>query len=189
MSLESVQHPLEPVFNSNSRVLVLGTMPSPESRKRGFYYSHPQNRFWQVLSAVFDKPIPYTNDDKKKLVLANGIALWDVLASCEIDGAEDSSIRNPVANDLSVILDAANITEIYTSGEAAFRLYRKLCQSKTGRSAEKLPSTSPANRGRYPLNSLIEAYMVLRIKPVVPELRSGIQGEKIYVGSSFSSNE
>lgn len=181
MSLEKVQHPLEPVFDKNSRILILGTMPSPESRKKGFYYSHPQNRFWQVLSSVFDVSIPFSIEEKKRLVLEHGIALWDVLASCDIEGAEDSSIKNPVANDFSALLAETQIKQIYTTGEKAYKLYKKLCQSKTGIEAEKLPSTSPANRVKFPLNSLINAYMVLREKKVVPELHSGIKGEMVFV--------
>lgn len=157
-----VQHSLEPVFDGSSAILVLGTMPSPVSREAGFYYSHPQNRFWQVLSAVFDEPLPYTNEQKKQFALSHGIALWDVLASCEIDGSEDSSIKKPVANDLSLVLSAAPIQAIYTTGDKAAVLYKKLCRGKTGRDAIPLPSTSPANRGRYPLNTLIEIYSVLR---------------------------
>lgn len=157
-----VQHSLEPVFDGSSKLLILGTMPSPVSREAGFYYSHPQNRFWQVLSAVFNEPLPYTVESKKAFVLSHGIALWDVLASCEITGAEDGSIRHPVANDLSVVLSAAPIKRIFTTGDKAYSLYKKLCRAKAGMDAEPLPSTSPANRGRYPLNTLIELYTVLR---------------------------
>jgi len=157
-----VQHSLEPVFDGDSTILIPGTMPSVASRENGFYYSHPQNRFWQVLSAVFDEPLPYTGEQKKKLVLAHGIALWDVLASCEIDGSEDSSIKKPVANDFTALLAAAPIRKVYTTGEKAATLYRKLCRASTGLDAVPLPSTSPANRGRYPLNTLIEIYSVLR---------------------------
>lgn len=163
MSKETfVQHSLDPVFDASSKILILGTMPSPVSREAGFYYSHPQNRFWQVLSAVFNEPLPYTVESKKAFVLSHGIALWDVLKSCEITGAEDSSIKHPVANDLSLVLTAAPIRSIFTTGEKAATLYRKLCRGKTGIDAEPLPSTSPANRGRYPLNTLIEIYTVLR---------------------------
>jgi len=157
-----VQHSLEPVFDGDSTILILGTMPSVASRENGFYYSHPQNRFWQVMSAVFDEPLPYTGEQKKKLVLSHGIALWDVLASCEIDGSEDSSIKKPVANDFSALLAASPIRTVYTTGEKAATLYRKLCRASTGLDAIPLPSTSPANRGRYPLNTLIEIYSVLR---------------------------
>lgn len=157
-----VQHSLDPVFDADSRILILGTMPSPVSREQGFYYSHPQNRFWQVMSAVFDEPLPYTIEQKTRLVLSRGVALWDVLASCEIHGADDASIRKPVANDFSAILAASNIRMICTTGEKAATLYRKLCRPSTGIEAVPLPSTSPANRGRYPLNTLIEIYTVLR---------------------------
>ncbi len=157
-----VCHSIDPVWDADCTVLVLGTMPSPASREAGFYYSHPQNRFWQVLSAVFDEPLPYTNEQKTKLVLSHGIALWDVLASCEIDGAEDASIKKPVANDFSEILSGSAIRAVYTTGEKADSLYRKLCRAKTGIESIPLPSTSPANRGRYPLNTLIELYSVLR---------------------------
>ena len=157
-----VHHSLDPVFDAASTILILGTMPSVASREVGFYYSHPQNRFWQVMSAVFDEPLPYTAEQKTRLVLSRGVALWDVLASCEITGSEDSSIRKPVANDFSAILSDSKIKRIYTTGEKAATLYRKLCRPKTGIDAIPLPSTSPANRGRYPLNTLIELYSVLR---------------------------
>jgi len=157
-----VIHSLEPVFNPESGILILGTMPSVSSRENGFYYSHPQNRFWQVLSAVFDEPLPYTSEQKKKLVLSHGIALWDVLAACEMKGSEDSSIRKPVANDFTSILSETRISRIFTTGEKAASLYRKLCRSATQIEAIPLPSTSPANRARFPLNTLIEIYSILR---------------------------
>lgn len=159
---QMVQHGIDPVFDASSEILVLGTMPSPASREVGFYYSHPQNRFWQVLSAVFDEPLPYTIEQKKRLVLSHGIALWDVLASCEMEGAEDSSIKKPVANDFSAILAVAPIKTVYTTGEKADYLYRKLCRQQIGIDSILLPSTSPANKGRYPLNTLIEIYSALR---------------------------
>lgn len=162
MQYERIEHPLEPVYGKESRFLVLGTMPSPESRRNGFYYSHPRNKFWQVLSAVFDVPIPFGLEEKKRLVLDNGLALWDVLASCEIKGASDTSIRNPVPNDFAALLQAASITHIFTTGAQAYKLYTRLCFPKTGIGAVSLPSTSPANQGRFPLNKLIEKYMVLR---------------------------
>lgn len=157
-----VYHSLEPVFDSMSSILILGTMPSTASREAGFYYSHPQNRFWLVMSAVFNEPLPYTTEQKTKLVLSHGIALWDVLASCEIRGSEDSSIKKPVANDLAKLVAETGIRKIYTTGEKADTLYRKLCRQSTGIEAIPLPSTSPANRGRYPLNTLIEIYTSLR---------------------------
>ncbi|HIW36724.1 MAG TPA: DNA-deoxyinosine glycosylase [Candidatus Treponema faecavium] len=161
MPFELVTHTLEPVYDEHSRMLILGTMPSPASRKAGFYYAHPQNRFWEVISAVFREPIPFSTETKRDLVLRHGIALWDVLASCRIDGADDASIRDPEANDFSALLASCPITRIFTTGEQAYKLYQKLCRKQTGIEAVKLPSTSPANRGRWPLKALIDAYAVL----------------------------
>ncbi len=163
MALELITHAFEPVYDEHSRILVLGTMPSPSSRKNGFYYSHPQNRFWEVISTVFREPIPYTIEQKRSLVLRHGIALWDVLASCLIDGADDASIKEPQPNDFSTLLSESSITRIFTTGDKAYKLYQKLCRKQTGIDAEKLPSTSPANRGRWPLKKLIDAYSVLNI--------------------------
>ena len=118
-------HMIEPVYDRQSKVLLLGSFPSPLSRRSGFYYGNPQNRFWQVLAAVFAVPVPVTNGEKRALLLSRGVALWDVLASCEIDGASDTSIRNPLPNDLSLIFAAAEIRAVFTTGSAALRLYRK----------------------------------------------------------------
>lgn len=154
-------HPLKPIFDKNSKVLVLGTMPSPKSRENNFYYGNPQNRFWRVLSAVFDESLPQNNKERTALLLKHRIALWDVLASCEIKGADDSSIKNPVPNDLSIILEACNINAVFTTGKKAFLLYQKLCEPKTEISAISLPSTSPANC-RTSFESLVESYKSLR---------------------------
>ena len=140
-----VVHPLEPIFDEHSRALILGTMPSPKSREVRFYYGHPQNRFWRVLAAVFDSPVPTTNDERREFVLSHRLALWDVLRSCEITGASDASIKNAVANDLSVILDHAPIRAIFCTGTRAAALYRRMIEPKTGIAAIALPSTSPAN--------------------------------------------
>ena len=160
-TLQLVTHTIDPVFNAASRVLVLGTMPSPASRETGFFYGHPRNRFWLVLAAVFGEPAPQTTDDRRTFVLRNGIALWDVLASCEIHGASDASIANPVPNDLRQVLDAAPIERIFTTGATAYELYRKHCEPQTGITATKLPSTSPANAS-WSFDRLVEAYRVLR---------------------------
>lgn len=158
-----ISHPLTPIFNAESRILILGTMPSPASRKNGFYYGHPQNRFWHVLSAVFEKPMPLTNDEKREFVRAHKIALWDVLASCSITGAADSSIQNPIPNDFSYILAQTKIERIYTTGKKAYTLYTQLCEATTMIPAIVLPSTSPANRAHGPLEKLISDYAVLRL--------------------------
>lgn len=146
-------HTLEPVFDENSRVLILGSFPSPKSRETGFYYGHKQNRFWRVLAAVLDEPVPQTNGEKKALVLKYRIALWDVCAECEIDGAADSSIKNVLVNDFSLITDKANIQAVFTTGKTANALYEK----HTGKTALLLPSPSPANCA-VSFDSLVKAY-------------------------------
>ena len=143
--METVQHELPPVFDENSRVLILGSLPSPRSRQIGFYYGHPQNRFWGVLSAVLGESIPTDPAGKRQFLLEHHIALWDVIASCEIVGAQDASIRNVTANDLSVILRAAPVRTIFTTGKTAAKWYNKLLLPQTGIQAVVLPSPSPAN--------------------------------------------
>jgi hypoxanthine-DNA glycosylase len=138
-------HPFEPVYDADCVALVLGTMPSPASRTAGFYYGHPRNRFWTVMAAVFDAPFPVSTEDRRHLALENRIALWDVLASCEIEGASDSKIRQPVCNDFLPLLGRTKIRRIYTTGKKAYTLYTKFCSGGTGIAATPLPSTSPAN--------------------------------------------
>mgnify|MGYP000136309674 FL=1 len=156
-----VKHPLKPVYDAHSRVLILGTMPSPKSREEGFYYAHPQNRFWRILAALFQEPLPVSNTEKRAFVLAHHIALWDVLASCEIQGAADHSIRRPVANDLRPVLEAAPVRAIFTTGRKASELYRRLCLPQTGRASVYLPSPSAANCRDCTLEQLVCAYRVL----------------------------
>ena len=138
-------HEIPPVFDEHSRILILGSFPSVKSREARFFYGHPQNRFWKVLAAVTDQETPRTIPEKKEFLLRNGIALWDVIASCDIQGSSDSSIRNVVPNDLSEILRKADIRQIYANGGTAFRLYRKYTYPAVGKEAVRLPSTSTAN--------------------------------------------
>lgn len=145
MNSDIVRHELEPVFDAGSRVLILGTMPSPKSRERGFYYMHPQNRFWKMLCAVLNQPIPDSVEGKRALCLANKIALWDVLASCEICGASDSSIKNAVPNRLETVFSVADIRAVFTTGKTAYNLYRRFFPHDKHEMI-CLPSTSPANR-------------------------------------------
>lgn len=140
-----VTHTFHPIFNQHSRVLILGTMPSPKSREFGFYYGHPYNRFWKVISDVCGEEKPVTIEEKEEFALRNKIAIWDVLKSCDIRGADDSSIRNPVSNDMSVILKHASVRAIFTTGTKADLLYKRYCYPQTGLPSVKLPSTSPAN--------------------------------------------
>ena len=151
--MEHIIHSIEPVFDTESRVLILGTMPSPKSREVQFYYGHPQNRFWPVLAAVLGEEVPQSVPEK--------------LAECEITGASDSSIRNPVANDLSVILDHAPVQAVFTTGATAWKLYTRLQKPHTGIEAVRLPSTSPANCA-VKMEALTEAY-----KTILPWLEPG----------------
>ena len=140
-----VVHEFEPVFDEHSRILILGSLPSVKSREQGFYYGHPQNRFWQVTADVFGEPIPRSIPEKKAFLLRCGIALWDVIAECDIIGSSDASINNAVPTDLSRILNKAPIERIYANGSTAEKLYLKYQQPLTGRDITRLPSTSPAN--------------------------------------------
>ena len=152
-----VAHPLRPVFDERSRVLMLGTMPSPKSRETGFYYNHPQNRFWRVMAALFDEPLPQTNVEKERLVRTHGIALWDVLAECTIEGAADGTIADIVPNDIPWLLGQAPIQAVFCTGAKAAELYRKHCETAAGMACTRLSSTSPANAGTS-LEQLIEEY-------------------------------
>lgn len=140
-------HNIPPVYDENSRVLILGSFPSVKSRETAFFYGHPQNRFWRVLAAVLGCETPVTVDEKRKMLLAHGVALWDVVASCEITGSDDASIGSVTPNDLTEILAAAHISRIYANGGRAAELYRKYILPATGIEAVRLPSTSPANAG------------------------------------------
>lgn len=153
-------HTLDPLFDARSRVLILGTLPSPKSREAGFYYYHPQNRFWRVLATVLDEPFPETIEGKRELCLRNKIALWDVLASCRIEGASDASIRDPVPNDLPWLLRQTDIRAIFCTGAKAHELYQKLLFQTTGVPAVRLPSTSPANAA-WTLSRLCEKYRLI----------------------------
>lgn len=154
---QRISHPLEPVFDSQSKILILGTMPSPKSRETGFYYGHPQNRFWAVMAQAAGQDIPVGVMERKAFLLRHHIALWDVLESCIIEGADDSSISEPHPNDLNRILDAADIQAIFTTGHEATELYRRTCRPTTGRDSIYLPSTSPANRA-LPTARLVSIY-------------------------------
>lgn len=138
-------HNIEPVYNSESRVLILGSFPSVKSRESRFFYGHPQNRFWKVLANCLDWEIPTTVEEKKEMLLNNHVAVWDVLASCEITGSSDSSIKNPVPNDIGRILSVADIKAIFVNGRTAEKYYKKFLEPILDVSAVCLPSTSPAN--------------------------------------------
>ena len=140
-----IVHPIEPVFDKDSEILILGSFPSVKSRESGFFYGHPQNRFWRVISAVYNERCPITIDEKRSFLLRNHVAIWDVIASCDITGSADSSIKNVYANNLSVILDKADIRAIFVNGRTAEKMYVRYIEPETNRTAICLPSTSPAN--------------------------------------------
>ena len=156
-----ITHPIPPVYDKNSRILILGSFPSVKSREEGFFYGHPQNRFWKVTSAVFGDELPKSVPEKKAFLLRNRIALWDVIGSCDIEGSSDSSIRNVIANDLSILLEEADIRQIYVNGRTACKYDQKYSEAKTGRPAVCLPSTSPANAA-WSIDRLTEAWSCIK---------------------------
>ena len=160
MEYEKHSHEFPPLFDENSRILILGSFPSVKSREQSFYYGHPQNRFWKVLSAVTGEQIPVTTEEKRQLVLSHGIALWDVVEECEIRGSSDSSIRNVVPTDLMRILKAAPVRNIYANGSLAKKLYDKYQKNICGREIILLPSTSPANAS-WSFQRLLEALRIV----------------------------
>jgi hypoxanthine-DNA glycosylase len=157
-----IVHPIAPVFDENSRVLILGSFPSAKSREEMFFYGHPQNRFWRVTAAVFAEDVPKTVAEKQKFLLSNGIALWDVLASCDIEGSADSTIKNAVPNDLSRIFANGKIEKIFVNGKIAEKYYNKYMKKTLGISAVCLPSTSPANAA-WGVEKLVQAWSVIKI--------------------------
>lgn len=150
-------HTFEPVYNKNSKILILGSFPSVKSREENFFYGHPQNRFWKVISSVFECETPIGIDEKKEFLINNKIALWDTISSCDIIGSSDSSIKNVVASDISLILNSANISSVFANGATSHKLYMKYCYPQTKTDAVKLPSTSPANAA-FSLEKLISVW-------------------------------
>lgn len=156
-----VSHDFEPVFDEKSKVLILGTFPSVKSRENQFYYGHPQNRFWKVIAGLTESEEPQTIEEKKKLLLEHGIAIWDVIESCDIIGSSDSSIKNVVPADIERVVANSKIENIYANGGTAKKLYEKYSQKKTGREIIGLPSTSPANAA-YSLERLLECWQEVK---------------------------
>ena len=156
-----IVHPFPPLYDENSQILILGSFPSVKSREAMFFYGHPQNRFWKVASRIFGAPIPETIDEKKKFLLSNKIALWDVIASCEIKGSSDSSIKNAVPNDLSEIFKKADIKHIFVNGKTAEKYYNKYTKDTVGKAAVCLPSTSPANAA-WTVERLVKAWEIIK---------------------------
>lgn len=157
MTSIKVTHPFPPLYDKDSKVIILGSFPSVKSREQMFFYGHPQNRFWKVISGIYEEKTPETIEEKKKLILTHHLALWDVIAECEIVGSSDASIKNAKANDLSEILENASIRKIIVNGKIAEKLYIKYIEPVTGIKAVVMPSTSPANAA-WKLDKLIEVW-------------------------------
>lgn len=164
--LQRIIHPIPPLYDENSRILILGSFPSVKSREMEFFYGHPQNRFWKLLSLLLEAPFPETVPERREFLLSHRIAVWDVIASCEIRGSSDASIRNAVPNDLGRILDTAPIGQIYVNGQTAGKLYKKYQEKPLVESygncarAAVLPSTSPANAA-WNMDRLRQAWSVI----------------------------
>ena len=155
-----VTHEFPALYDRESRVLLLGSIPSPKSREMAFYYGHPQNRFWKVMAAVLGESVPETIAQKKAMLKKHHVALWDVLDSCTIVGASDTSIEDPVVNNIKDLVKKSKVTHIFCTGATAHKLYQKLCAKDVGIDAIKLPSTSPANCA-VSLEKLVAAYKVI----------------------------
>lgn len=155
------QHPIPPIYNEESKILILGSFPSVKSREEQFFYGHPQNRFWRVTAAVFCSEIPQTIEEKRNLLLQNRLALWDVIGACDVMGSSDSSIKNAVPNDLSVIFDNADIQKIFVNGKTAEKYYNRYMRPLYKRDAVCLPSTSPANAA-WSFDRLVGAWSIIR---------------------------
>lgn len=156
-----IVHEFDPVYDERSRVLILGTLPSVRSREAGFYYGHPRNRFWQVTAAILGSRLPTTTDEKKAMLLGGGIAVWDVIAECDIIGSSDASIKNAVPTELLRVLKAADIRAVFANGATAARLFDKYQRAEVGRDIVLLPSTSPANAA-WSAERLIGAWTVIK---------------------------
>ena len=157
---QHVTHGFGPVFDENSRILILGSFPSVKSREAAFFYGHPQNRFWKLLSRLYQEPLPETMETRRAFLLRNHIALWDAIESCDIIGSSDASIKNVEPVDIMRILDVSPVQAIYGNGNKACEMYRKYLEPVTGRPIITLPSTSPANAA-WSLEKLIDAWKII----------------------------
>lgn len=158
---QRIHHTFLPVFDKNSHILILGSLPSVKSRENGFYYGHPQNRFWKVIANIFNEDVPQTIEEKKAILLHNHIAMWDVILSCDIIGSSDSTIKNVVPTKINQIMKQCDIKTIYANGKTAGKLYRKYTRDSIQREIIELPSTSPANAA-YNLERLVEEWKIIK---------------------------
>lgn len=157
-NLKFQEDPIEPFIFPEAKVLILGTFPAPKARESGFYYAHPTNRFWPVLADLFNEEVPQTIEERKAFLVDKKIALWNVCHACYIDGSKDSSITDPVINDIAGFIEGTNIDTIFTSGKIAQKLYRQYCMESTGIEDIYLPSTSSINQRNFPYPKLLETH-------------------------------
>lgn len=162
MEKQTVIHPFAPVWNDQSRILILGSFPSVRSRQIGFYYGHPQNRFWPLMARLFDEPIPKSTEERRTFALCHGIALWDSIESCQITGSSDASIRHAKPNDIASLIRQTSITRIYCNGQQSYRCFQKYCAETCPLPVIPLPSTSAANAA-WTLDKLADAWKVIAI--------------------------
>lgn len=160
MEEQRIVHPIPPLYDKNSTKLILGSFPSIKSREAMFFYGHPQNRFWKLLALLFDEELPATIEEKKKLILNHNLALWDSIKSCTITGSADSSVKDVVPNDLSMILNNSHVERIFCNGALSHKMYMKYIYPQTKIEAFKLPSTSPANAA-YSIDRLYEQWKII----------------------------
>ena len=157
----NIKHPFPPLFDKDSRTLILGSFPSVKSREAMFFYGHPQNRFWKLIAALYGEEVPQSIDEKKSLILNHNLALWDSIQSCTITGSSDSSVKDVVPNDLSLIIDNSKVDRIFCNGALSHKMYMKFIFPKTNINATKLPSTSPANAA-FSLDRLVKEWEIIR---------------------------
>lgn len=157
----NITHPFPPLFDENSRTLILGSFPSVKSREAMFFYGHPRNRFWKVIAEIFDEEEPSTIEEKKALILRNNLALWDSIRSCTITGSSDSSVKDVVPNDISAIINGSKVSRVFCNGALSYKMYTKYIYPEIKIEAVKLPSTSPANAA-FSLERLVKSWKIIR---------------------------
>lgn len=158
--VQKLRHPIAPFFSPQSKVIILGSFPSPKSRETGFYYGHPQNRFWKVMASLFFEKTPGTIPEKKAMLERHGIALWDVIKECNISGASDSSIKSAMPNDIAYLAACTDAKAVFLTGKTAFSLYTRYCSDTVNLPYFALPSTSAANAA-FSCERLTECYRVI----------------------------
>ncbi len=154
---QTILHPLKPLYNQDSKILILGSFPSIKTREYGFFYGHPQNRFWPILEVLFNEELTRDIEQRREFILKNKIALYDSIYQCDIIGSSDASIQNVVPSDLSEVFENADIKQVFCNGATSYKYYKKYHAKKSGIKGISLPSSSPAN-ARYRLDDLVREW-------------------------------